>query len=293
LLPNTYAVLSAAANMDSFEVIFAVSSFPSLNNAGDDILIYSSNNILIDALSYTDEWYLDSEKENGGYSLERINLNDPCSDALNWSASNANIGGTPGQQNSIYNNEADLNPANITNLLALAPNYLEIEFNEGIDSSSLQGLSFVSNPALTLSNIYIESIYSNMLILTFNETLNTSEVYTFELENLQDCWLNTAPISGSFALPEIASPGDLIINEILTNPYSGGEDWVELYNNSDKFIDLFQWQFANYQSDTLSNFKSIDMHKILEPGNFVVIGEDPNFVIENYPKSRSRNIYNK
>jgi hypothetical protein len=25
------------------------------------------------------------------------------------------------------------------------------------------------------------------------------------------------------------------------------------------------------------------MHKIVEPGNFVVIGEDPNFVIENYP----------
>ena len=283
LLPNTYAVLSAAANMDSFEVIFAVSSFPSLNNAGDDIAIYSSDNILIDALSYTDEWYLDSEKENGGYSLERINLDDPCSDALNWSASNANIGGTPGQQNSIFNNDADMNPAIITNLLALAPNYLEIEFDEGIDSSSLEALSFISTPDLTLSDIYIESTYSNVIILTFNEPLNTSEVYTFELENLQDCWLNTSPILGSFALPEIANAGDLIINEILTNPYSGGEDWVELYNNSDKFIDLFQWQFANYQSDTLSNFKSIDVHKIVEPGNFIVIGEDPNFVIENYP----------
>jgi hypothetical protein len=292
LMPYSYAILTAAANTDSFDVIFAVSSFPSLNNAGDELSIHSAEGLLIDALTYTDEWYRDSEKESGGYTLERINLDDPCSDALNWSASNSSNGGTPGEQNSIFDDTEDTTPANITSLLALSPNYLQVTFNEGIDSSTLEDIAFVASPSLTISNTYTESTYSNGLIFAFNEALSPSQIYTFELENIKDCWSNSASLQGSFALPESANPGDLIINEILSNPYSGGEDWVELYNKSDKFIDLFQWQFANYQDDTLANFKSIDYHSTLAPGAYVVVGEDALFVIENYPNHNAAAFLN-
>jgi hypothetical protein len=79
-----------------------VTSFPSLNNAGDDVVLKDSNGNEIDKLTYTDDWYQDLIKKSGGYSLELINPNDPCSDASNWIASTSSSGGTPGFQNSVY-----------------------------------------------------------------------------------------------------------------------------------------------------------------------------------------------
>ena len=57
---------------------------------------------------------MDENKQTGGYSLELINLNDPCSDMSNWSASNSETGGTPGTENSIYDNNADEDAPYIT-----------------------------------------------------------------------------------------------------------------------------------------------------------------------------------
>mgnify|MGYP001261072438 CR=1 FL=1 len=290
LLPNSYGVITATSNIDSFESSYPVTSFPSLNNAGDSLKLSSSNGILLDEVNYTSEWYQDESKASGGYTIERINLIDPCSDALNWSASNAGNGGTPGIQNSIFDNTEDTDPPQLFNTIALSPNYLQIEFNEGIDSSSLIEAVFNAEPSLSISTTYIESAYANGLILSFNENLIPSQAYSFSLTNIKDCWLNPASLNGTFALPELASQGDLVINEILNNPYPGGEDWVELYNNSSKFIDLYQWQFGNYQDDTLSNFVIIPVHYVVPPSSFVVIGEDPQFAIENYP-SHNSNVF--
>lgn len=287
LMPNSYGVLTATANIDSFQSAYSVTSFPSLNNAEDSLKLYSSNGTLLDYVNYTDDWYQDESKASGGYTLERINLIDPCSDALNWSASNAGNGGTPGVQNSIFDNTEDTDPPQIFNTIALSPNYLQIKFNEGIDSNSLTELVFNADPSLSISSIYMESTYADGLIFSFNENLIPSQAYSFSLINIKDCWLNPASLNGTFALPELASPGDLIINEILSNPYPDGEDWVELYNNSNKFIDLFQWQFGNYQDDTLSNFETIPVHYVVPPSSFVVIGEDPQFAIQNYPSNNS------
>ncbi len=287
LLPNSYGVITATANIDSFQSAYPVTSFPSLNNAGDSLKLYSINGLLLDEVNYTDNWYQDESKASGGYTIERINLIDPCSDALNWSASNAIDGGSPGIQNSIFDNTEDIEPPQLINTLALNPNYLQVEFNEGIDSTSITDLVFNSVPTLSIASTYIESAYANGLIFSFNETLTPSQSYSFALTNVKDCWLNPASLSGTFALPELAIPGDLVVNEILSNPYTGGEDWIELYNNSSKFIDLYQWQFGNYQDDTLSNFETISFHYVVPPSSYVVIGDDPLFAIENYPNNNS------
>ncbi len=285
LLPNSYGVLTATANIDSFQSSYPVTSFPSLNNAGDSLKLYNSNGLRLDEVNYTDDWYQDESKASGGYTLERINLIDPCSDALNWSASSAINGGTPGNQNSIFDNSEDIDPPLILNTIALDPNYLQVEFNEGIDSNSLTDLIFEAQPNLTIANTYMESAYANGLIFSFNENLTPSQTYSFSLSNIRDCWLNPSTLSGTFALPELAEPGDLVINEILSNPFTDGEDWVELFNNSNKFIDLYQWQFANFQDDTLDNFETITSHYVIPPSEFVVVGEDPQFTVENYPSN--------
>ena len=108
LLPGDHMVLTSTSNLDSFVVATQVTSFPSLNNSGDNIVLRTDLGLVLDSITYTDEWYEDENKEDGGYTIERINPDDPCSDFSDWSASNDLLGGTPGLQNSIYNNTKKL-----------------------------------------------------------------------------------------------------------------------------------------------------------------------------------------
>ena len=149
-----YIVLSSTSNIDSFSVATGVTSFPSLNNSGDNIVLRDMNGLILDSLTYTDEWYNDPNKDGGGYTIERINANDPCSDVNNWSASNDNLGGTPGEINSINDPTPDTDIPGISQLIALAPNYLEIYFDEGMDSTSLADAVYSIAPILTVLNIY-------------------------------------------------------------------------------------------------------------------------------------------
>jgi hypothetical protein len=155
-----------------------------------------------------------------------------------------------------------------------------MNFSEGMDTFSLQNVVFNCNPPLTIA----QQINPNnkQLILTFNEQLLGSQNYTFALENVQDCWGNTQLLTASFVRPEAPILGELIINELLVDPKTGGSDWIELYNNSNKVIDLFKVQFANYD-DSISNFKKVPIHYYLKPAQYAVIGNDSAFVKTTYP----------
>ena len=289
LLPGEYKILTATANVPLFTLSSAVgtTSFPSLNNAGDDVVLKNNTGLILDKLSYTDDWYQDEIKRDGGFSLELINPNDPCSDQDNWIASNSSSGGTPGLINSVYDVSIDMEGPEIDLVLALAPNYLEFYFNEGMDSSSLALCTLTFDPSLTVQNKYIQGAYPSMMTIQLNENIMPSQLYNYTINPISDCWLNSIGRNGEFILPELPQKGDVIINEILQNPLNGGQDWIELYNNSDKVINLKDCQLANFDDDTISNFKSISSNYLLKPSDFVVLGKDSSFVKQNYPFSVS------
>lgn len=285
LFPGEYKILCSTSNIDTFTMTTAVgvTSFPSLNNAGDDIVLKDINGIVLDKISYSDSWYQDPLKEEGGYSIELINPNDPCSAADNWKASIDVSGGTPGAINSVYDITSDTQMPSIEQLVALSPNYLEIYFSEGMDSTLLANAIISSSPLLTVQNTFILGPFPTMMTLQFAENLTGSQLYSILLENIGDCWMNSTNLNAVFALPEIASIGDVVINEILFDPYTGGYDWIEVYNNSQKLIDLKDWQLANYDNDTISNNKTILEHFYLGADEYAVIGKDSTFVLQNYP----------
>jgi hypothetical protein len=285
LLPGEFKVLTATANIPLYTNTIAtgVTSFPSLNNAGDDVVLKDAYGQIIDKLTYTDDWYRDDIKQDGGYSLELINPNDPCSDADNWIASNWILGGTPGYVNSVWDLTPDTTSPEVILALALAPNFLELHFNEGMDSSAVSTSLLSFNPTLTIQNKFIQGAFPTILTIQFNENLQGSQLYTYNIQSIADCWLNQADLSGTFILPETPEPGDVVINEILQNPLTGGQDWIELYNNSSKVVNLKDWQLANFDNDTIDNFKIIPTNYILQPNDYVVLGKDSNFVKQNYP----------
>lgn len=283
LLPNEYMVLTATANIDSFSVATTVTSFPSLNNSDDAVVLYDNNGNKLDSIFYTIDWYRDTNKDDGGYSLERINPNDPCTDITDWNASNDINGGTPGSINSVYDITADVQTPSITQIIASAPSLIEVYFNEGMDANSLTNSTVITSPTLSVQNKFFSGENPTSLSINFNEVLVGSQTYQIELQSISDCWMNTTTLTGTFALAETAENGDVIINEIMFNPLTGGSDWIELYNNSDKLIDLFEWQLAKISDGVISNNEIVEQHYLLAPGDYVVLTENSSHIIQNYP----------
>lgn len=290
LLPGSYLVLTANANIGLFTNVAGVTSFPSLNNAGDQLILSNQIGTQLDQFNYTDDWYQDNSKKDGGYSLERILLDDPCSNYDNWKASNDLSGGTPGTINSVFSAAPDQSKPSFSSLIALNPNFLEVTFTEGMDSSSLSNAFILTTPNLSIQQTYVQGVNDNpngppQLIIQFNENFTASTPYEIQIGPVSDCWQNDTTLYGQFILPEQAVAGDIIVNEILANPINGGQDFIELYNRSSKVIDLKEWQFANFDNDTVANMKTIPFHFILEPMSYVAISEDTNFLLLNYPST--------
>jgi hypothetical protein len=94
--------------MTAFGTIISVTSFPSLDNDGDQLFLKAANGRTIHAVSYTSSWYQNEVKKDGGWTLEMIDTKSPCAGGNNWKASINTTGGTPGKKNSIdaVNNDA-------------------------------------------------------------------------------------------------------------------------------------------------------------------------------------------
>lgn len=285
--PGQYVILCATASVPEFPGAYAVSSFPSYNNSSDDVVLKDQTGMVMDRISYTDSWYRDAVKKAGGYTLELINPNDPCSDASNWIASASSSGGTPGAQNSVYDITPDTQVPYLSNLIALSPNFLELHFSEGMDSVSLVNAVLNTNPGLTIQNIYCASAFSDQAIITFNENLVLSQHYQLNYGPVSDCWLNATTVTGNFALADVPQTKDLVINEILFDPVTGGSDFVELYNRSSKVINLNDLSISKYNGDTIQ----LTQNYLLNPGAYVVLTPDSSYQKNTFPEAVPGTFY--
>jgi hypothetical protein len=260
-----------------------VSSFPSLNNVGDHIYLKKSTSDVIDSISYSDIWYQDDIKKQGGWSLELTNpnpnLNCPISNY--WIASNNSIGGTPGKINSTYSVEDAVTPK-LLNATAISNTIIQLAFSEYMDMAAATNAAAYSidngagNP--THINTVADDNKSIQLILT--PPLKSGVDYTITLANtIVDCAGNPVGQNNTagFIIPEIASPNDIVINEILVDPNINGVDFVEIYNRSNKVIDLKTITLSQY--DTINNVLVSIEHittetYLMRPMQYVLLSEN-------------------
>lgn len=283
LLPNEHIVLCPTANITDFPNGIGVTSFPSLNNTSDDIIIKDNNGVQLDKVSYTIDWYQDALKKDGGWTIERINPLAPCSQASNWRASINPIGGTPGAQNSVYDLTPDVNPAQTSAIRVLTANEIEVVFNKLVDSIELSVAPISVSPSLTEVARTIATTYTDKFSLTFLENFSEGQYYNVTITGVKDCWGNIGTTQQNFIVASQPDSGDIVINEILFNQFTGGSDWVELYNKSTKVVDLKGWKFARLVNGVVSDYKTITNTYIFHPDDYLVFSADSNFTQANYP----------
>jgi hypothetical protein len=294
LQPGEYAVIvpnTQVANFTQYGRVIGISNFPTLNNTGELLQLRQPNGRLIYAVHYNDTWYRDNAKRNGGWSLEMIDVSNPCAGADNWIASNDPRGGTPAQPNSVAASIPDNTPPVLLSVVAVAPDRLVLRFNERLDSAQVADVGrYTLSPAgIGIAAVQVVSPLFEEVMLQLASPLQERQRYTLTATGIRDCAgnLSSQPLTAVFALPSAPEPGDVVINEVLFNPRPGGVDFVELVNRSDKYINLQNWQLANTSNDSIANRRGITTASyVLSPGQYVVLTANPENIKSNYPAAR-------
>lgn len=297
LLPGEYRIITSSANASKFGTISPVtgsSNFPTLNNEGDALTLKSPEGLLVDSVNYTLSWYRDKDKQEGGWSLELIDLENICGEEDNWTSSENENGGTPGLTNSVQANKPDLTGPKLLSVTAVTASQLLLSFDEKMENPIAVSASFVLNPFIAVGQAKFENSALRSILLSLQDGLAPKTLYTLTVENLFDCSGN--PIgegsnSFQFALPEEAIPGDVLINEILFNPRPNGVDFVEIFNNSDKFINLKDWYIANLEDGLVKGSKIISPEDLIfSPKQYLALTVDPGILKTHYPQGIEKNF---
>ena len=233
---------SAVAALAAFGPVISVTSFPSLNNTGDNLYLVSPQGYTIHSVNYTDGWYQNALKKDGGWSLEMIDTHNPCSGMSNWIASNDANGGTPGKKNSTDAINSDITNPKLLRAYAADSVHVTLVFNEPVDSISASLASQYSisdgigNPILATA---LAPVFDRVTLTLLNPLLR-NKIYTVTVTAVTDCSGNTigSPNTARVGLYEPTDSFDMVVNEILFNPLSGGNDYAEFYNRSNKILNL-------------------------------------------------------
>ncbi|MEI7669452.1 MAG: lamin tail domain-containing protein, partial [Pseudomonadota bacterium] len=287
--PQSYLILCATANvaaLSNYGNVIGVTAIPSLNNAGDNLLLKDANGNIISKVFYNDTWYKDAVKKDGGWSLEQIDPSSPCSGFNNWIASNNANGGTPGTQNSVLASNPDTIAPALISVGIINADTILLTFNETVDSATAANINhYAVNNGISISAAIPIAPQFQEIKIVFDTSIIANIIYTITVDSLSDCSGNiqTTIQSLQFALPDSIKKGDLIINEILYNPKSFGYDYLEIYNNSNKVLDLKDLKIANLDATgAIGTISQTDFSRIIFPHKYVLISEDTAWVKRNY-----------
>lgn len=267
--PQEYAILCASKSVEDFQnygTTISIPSFASLNNTGKRIAIVQSEKIIA-SLFYTDEWYQNSFKASGGWSLEKRNIADGSEIMENWAASVDYSGGTPGRENSvnttIYNNVFPT----ITNAYFKNDSTLIVTTDQNTDISEVARYETLSISPVDYSLQEYE--------IALAQKVQPHNIY--EIEFTLNCFdlLYVAFEEHIAMFDSLTQPLSVIFQEILFNPHVGESDFVEIQNISNSYYNLADIYIA--KPDFSSLVPLSNQPKTIAPQQTVLLTEDPAF----------------
>lgn len=181
---------------------------------------------------------------------------------------------------SIVKFEKDETGPLLANLSVTGSNTILLSFDEKIDITSAENLDnyLIDQNFGAPASAVADGV---RVFLTFDKDFESGVPYQLAIMNIEDENGNPIiPIAEEFVVTVPPNVGDLAISEILSDPFTGGSDFVEIYNKSDKFLNLNGLIISNVDK---SEEKVISEDIELLPNTYICFTEDKNFLLATYP----------
>lgn len=295
---DSFLILTSTSNASlfaSFGRAIGIPSFPSLPNDGTVLTLISKEGKTIHAVNYTTSWYQNTIKSDGGWTLELIDTQNPCSGISNWKASVDASGGTPGRKNSVAGANNDATPPQLLRTYSIDSVTVVAVFDEPLDSLSAATLTNYSfTNGITINTATAQAPLFNQVVLKLSTPLQKRMVYQLTASNVKDCKGNAigAYNKANAGIAEEALSTNIIINEILFNPRPNAFDYVEAYNRSNKTLDASKLYIANRNTagDISAIKKWSETPYLIYPGEYVVLTENAASLKQEYLVQNPSNV---
>lgn len=240
-----FAVLVPLASSSQFIDTINIVPLSLLNivDAGQALTLFNQYDEIVHYVNFSKKWHETPYKSEGGWSLEMIDPDNPCSGKENWNSSCNESGGTPGVKNSILLNNPDIINPKIAKVVVIDALTIQVFFSETILIATEKELQlFEIDRNLDIESVEEVPLENISLRIRFQQPMCANTIYTLWLrDTICDCAGLVVPIGEAwqFGLPQKAEKKDLVINEVLSNPFGNTDaDFIEIYNRSNKIIDL-------------------------------------------------------
>jgi len=158
------------------------------------------------------------------------------------------------------------------------PTKILLQFSEAVVTSN--ATFEVSNNLNSVESVVLLD-NKNSIMLTFDSNFEKGKLYELTIQGVKDLAGNTIiPVTKKIGISEQPSAGELVWNEIMFNAPTGGQEYVEIMNISDKLIDLSKVAFATRKGDgTLNTLVTIIGTNHLETNSIVAFAVSPDSVL--------------
>jgi hypothetical protein len=261
----------------------------SLTNDGMLLSLFNVKNQLVYSVTYQARWW-EAGKRNGGYALEIVDVGHPCGGQELWQTSVNETGGTPGKPNSIQKQLIDISPPVLERVDISGNKEFSLFFNKKLDSLNAVSAAIIEFAGRKILRREVHLPDFKTLTFVLDEPILADQEYRLTIRNLADCAGNILrDEERMIALPVDADSADVVINEILFNPFEGGVDFVEFYNTSSRHVTLKNWSLGTRRSDNSISYVTItDQNVVLPAHGYLVLTSDVAVVKAQYPSDKSR-----
>ncbi len=289
LPPDGYVCLcSKSAEADMAKVTAAIATTQkalTLTKNSGRVVLRNAQGKVADYVDYSIDMFGGTFKNDGGWSIERI-------DPFNISANNNNFvpsvspqGGTPSARNSV---DGSLPDDIAPHILSLIPNAtadtLHLALSEPIDTATFRNTFTIDNNEQPLRIASTDDVTLTRFSIALNQPLRRHQIYhvsniwatDYAGNQITDCIVQTA-------IAEKAQPKQIVINEIMSTASPTINDYIEIYNPTTDVFNLYDICFGQIKNAQLSSCNRIcNYNRLFFPGEYIVVCADSTSLTEAY-----------